>query len=93
MKDCTGLKRWNGGAGIWSPDDLRSLTDRIDKAKELSGCSIARIMEFMEILEQIEEMRSDFPLHQQQYFTEAVDELISLAISYLEHMRAEENWG
>lgn len=77
------------GATEWTADDLKGVTDRIETAKEQSGCSIASIMEVLEILEQIEGMCSVFPPSQKRFFTETTDELIGLAISRLEWLRAE----
>lgn len=81
----------------WSPDDLRGITNRIEFAKEQSVCSLMSIMEIAEILELIQGMAPDFPESQQRYFQETADELIALAISYLEKLRTgfgkEERWN
>lgn len=76
-------------AEIWSPDDLREITDRIEFAKEQSGCSLMSIMEIIEILELLQGITPDFPLPQQHYFQETADELIGLAISCLEKLRTD----
>ena len=70
-----------------SPDDIRAFTNRVEFAKEQSGCSLTSVMEIVEILEIIQGMAPDFPESQQRYFRETTDELIILAISYLENLR------
>lgn len=71
----------------WTPDNLREITDRIEFAREQSGCSLASVMEIVEILELLQGIAPDFPLPQQCYFREAVDELVNLAIGHLEKFR------
>lgn len=71
----------------WTPDDLRGITDRIEYAKEQAGCSLASVMEIVELLELLEGIVSDFPLPQQRYFRETVNELVGLAIGHLEKFR------
>ncbi len=84
MTKCLNPKGWQD---VWTAEDLDNITDRINQAKEGSGCSIADTMEIMEILEQLEGMRAVFPKSHQHYFTETADELIGLAISYLDQLR------
>lgn len=76
-------------AEIWSPDDLKEITDHIEFAKEQSGYSLMSIMEIIEILELLQGITPNFPLPQQRYFQETADELIGLAISYLEKLRTD----
>lgn len=71
----------------WSPDDVREITDRIEFVKEQSGCSLMSVMEIVELLELLHGVATDFPLSQQRYFREAVDELVGLAIGHLEKIR------
>lgn len=74
----------------WTPDDLRGITDRIEYAKEQAGSSLASVMEIVELLELLELLEgivSDFPLPQQRYFRETVNELVALAIGHLEKFR------
>lgn len=73
----------------WAPDNLQGITDRIEYAKEQAGCSLASVMEIVELLELLEGIVSDFPLPQQRYFRETVNELVALSISYLENFRAD----
>jgi len=73
----------------WTPDDLRGITDRIEYAKEQAGGSLAGVMEIAELLELLEGIVLDFPLPQQRFFRETVNELVGLAISYLENFRAD----
>lgn len=68
----------------WSPDDLLGLTERIERAKEESESSLLNTLEIVELLELIQGMASSFPRAQQKYFRETVDELVALAVSYLE---------
>lgn len=71
----------------WSPDDIKGITDRIELAKNQSIGSLTSVIEIIETLEFLHGMAPDFPLPQQCYFREAVDELIGLAISHLEKFR------
>lgn len=71
----------------WAPDNLQRITDRIEYAKEQAGCSLASVMEIVELLELLEGIVSDFPLPQQRYFRETVNELVALAIGHLEKFR------
>lgn len=71
----------------WSPGDLKSLTDRIELARNQPIGSLTSVAEIVEILELLHGMASDFPLSQQRYFQETVDELVSLAIGHLEQFR------
>lgn len=73
----------------WAPDNLQGIIDRIEYAKEQAGCSLASVMEIVELLELLEGIVSDFPLPQQRYFREVVDELVSLAVGHLEKFRAD----
>lgn len=71
----------------WPPGDLKSLTDRIDLAKNQPIGSLTSVAEIVETLELLHGMAPDFPLPQQCYFQEAVDELVGLAIAHLEQFR------
>ena len=71
----------------WSADDLNALTQRIEYAKEQSGCSLTSVMEMIEILELLQELISHSPGNQQRYFREVADDLLSLAISWLQLLR------
>lgn len=73
----------------WSPDNLKEITDRIEFAKEQSGCSLSCVMEIIEILELLRGIAPDFPKSQQRYFQETADELLALAISHLEKLRTD----
>lgn len=77
FKGCTEI-------GNWSSDDLNALTRRIESAKEQSGCSLASTMEIIEILELIQ----DAPENQKRYFSETADDLLTVAISGLQLLRA-----
>lgn len=72
----------------WSADDLNALTRRIEFAKEQSGCSLESAMEVIEILEQIQELIPLSPENQQRYFREMADDLLTLAISWLQVLRS-----
>lgn len=72
----------------WSEDDLNALTHHIESAKEQSTCSLASVMEIIEILEQIQDLIPHFPENQKKYFREAADDLLALAISWLQVLRA-----
>lgn len=72
----------------WSPDDLKSFTNRVELAKQQDP-SLVSAMELLEIIEQIQGMSLDFPSSYQQYFCETLDELLGLAISHLEYLRGE----
>lgn len=74
--------------GNWSTEDLNALTRRIEAAKEQSACSLAGVMEIVEILEQLQELIPDSPENQQRYFRETADDLLTLAISWLQILRA-----
>lgn len=71
----------------WSSDDLKGITERIDYAKNQSIGSLTSVTEIIETLELLHGMAPDFPLPQQHYFREAVDELIGLAVGHLEKFR------
>lgn len=73
----------------WSPDDLTGLTNRIEWAKNQSIGSLASVVEIVEVLELLHGMAPDFPLPQQRYFREAVDELVGLVIGHLEKFRVD----
>lgn len=79
-------KQWSL-AERWSPDDIRGITDRIELAKNQSIGSLTSVIEIIETLEFLHGMAPDFPLPQQCYFREAVDELVGLAIGHLENFR------
>lgn len=81
FKGCTEI-------GNWSSDDLNALTRRIESAKEQSGCSLASTMEIIEILELIQELIQDAPENQKRYFSETADDLLTVAISWLQLLRA-----
>lgn len=49
-----------------------------------SESSLLSTLEIVELLELIQGMASSFPRAQQRYFRETVDELVALAVSYLE---------
>ena len=72
----------------WSADDLNALTHRIESVKEQSGCSLASAMEVIEILEQIQDLIPHSPENQRQYFRETADDLLTLAISWLQVLRS-----
>lgn len=72
----------------WSSDDLTALTQRIEIAKEQYACSLAGVMEIIEILEQLQDLIPNSPENQQRYFREAADDLLTLAISWLGVLRA-----
>ena len=71
----------------WSPDDLKSLTDRIELAENQPIGSLTSVVEIVETLELLRGIAPDFPLPQQRYFQETVDELVGLAIAHLEQFR------
>lgn len=71
----------------WSPDDLRGIADRVEFAKEQSIGSLESVAEIIETLELLRGMAPDFPVPQQCYFREAVDELVGLAVGHLEKFR------
>lgn len=71
----------------WSQDDIREITDRVELAKNQSIGSLTTVTEIIEILELLHGMAPDFPLPQQRYFRETVDELVGLAIGHLEKFR------
>lgn len=77
----------------WSPDDLKGITDRIEFTKEQSGCSLASVMEIVEILEFLQGVAPDFPESQQRYFRETVADLITLAISHLEKLQTDREFA
>lgn len=72
----------------WSVDDLNSLTRRIEFVKEQSNCSLASAMEAIEVLEQIQDLIPHLPENQQRYFREMADDLLTLAISWLQVLRS-----
>lgn len=71
----------------WSQDDIREITDRVELAKNQSIGSLESVTEIIQTLELLHGMAPDFPLSQQHYFREAVDELVGLAIGHLEKFR------
>lgn len=73
----------------WSPEDLNGLMHQIEFVKNQSIGSSASVTEIVEILELLHGMAPDFPLPQQRYFREAVDELVGLAVGHLEKFRAD----
>ena len=73
----------------WSPEDLNGLMHQIEFVKNQSIGSLASITELVEILELLHGMVPDFPLPQQRYFREAVDELVGLAVGHLEKFRTD----
>ena len=81
LKNLHGLKSW-------LPDDLRELENRVEQAKQQPP-SLISSRELLEIIELIQGMSPDFPQNYQQYFCETSDELLGLAISYLECLRTE----
>lgn len=81
------VARQRGGVERWSPDDLNGITDRVELAKNQSIGSLESVAEIVEILELFQGMAPDFPLPQQRYFRETVDELVGLATGHLEKFR------
>ena len=73
----------------WSPEDLNRLTGKVELIKNQCIGSLGSVMEIIEILELLHGMAPDFPLPQQRYFREAVDELVGLAVGHLEKFRAD----
>ena len=73
----------------WSPDDLKGIEERIDYAKNQSIGSLTSVAEIIEVLELLQGMATDFPESQQRYFRETIDELVGLAIGYLETFRTD----
>lgn len=73
----------------WLPEDLNRLTGKVELIKNQSIGSLASVTEIVEILELLRGMASDFPLPQQRYFQEAVNDLVGLAVGHLEKFRAE----
>lgn len=73
----------------WSPEDLNRLTGKVELIKNQSIGSLASVTEIVEILELFHGMVPDFPLPQQRYFREAVDELVGLAVGHLEKFRTD----
>lgn len=72
----------------WSVDDLNSLTRRIEFVKEQSDCSLASAMEAIEVLEQLQNLIPNSRENEQRYFREMADDLLTLAISWLQVLRA-----
>lgn len=73
----------------WSLEDLNRLTGKVELIKNQSIGSLASVTEIVEILELLRGMALGFPLSQQRYFQETVNELVGLAVGHLEDFRAE----
>lgn len=73
----------------WSPEDLNGLVRQIELAKSQSIGSLTSVAEIIEILTLLHGMAPDFPLPQQRYFREAVNDLVGLAVGHLEKFRAD----